>query len=123
MIEIQLEGAIPSKKNQRINTQSGRSFPSKEFTDWQESAIVQIRQQTRKRFLVPVELEVVCIFGRRTVSDLDNRLTSIMDMLHEALVIRDDRWEYVPKVSVEAEYKKGAKNGAIIRIYEVAPVA
>lgn len=123
MLEIRLAGAIPSKKNQRINTKEGKSFPSKEFSDWQNDAIKQVRLQTRKRFLVPVELEVVCLFGRRTVSDLDNRLTSILDMLHEALVIRDDRWEYVPKVSVEAKYIKGAKNGAIIRIYEVAPVA
>lgn len=123
MLEIRLEGAVPSKKNQRINTKSGMSFPSREFTDWQNDALKQVRIQTRKRFLAPVEIEVVCIFGRKTVCDLDNRLCSIMDMLKEALVIRDDNWQNVPKVSVEANYQKGVQNGAIIRIYEVAPVA
>lgn len=119
MIEIRLSGAIPSKKNQRINTKSGRSFASKEFTDWQTDALWQVRQQTRTRFLVPVSVDIICLFGRKTVSDLDNRLSSIMDMLKESLIIRDDKWEFVPSMSVRAHYQKGIENGAILRIREI----
>ncbi len=121
MVEITLEGNIPSKKNSRINTKSGRSFPSAKFTEWQDSAIWSLRSQTRERFFKPVAIEVTIIFGRLGVSDLDNRLTSILDMLVESLIIRDDRWEYVPKISVNAEYKKG-KPGAVIKIVETEAI-
>lgn len=121
MIEIRLDGAIPSKKNQRINTRSGRSFPSAEYTAWQESALWQVRQQTRERFFEPVALDITIIFGRNTRSDLDNRLASILDMLVESLVIRDDRWQYVPQITIKSEFKKNAA-GAIIRISPVDPV-
>lgn len=122
MLELTLEGAIPSKKNQRINRSDGKSFPSLEYSNWQKSAMIQVRQQTRQRFITPVEIEIICIFGRKVICDLDNRLSSILDMLKDTLVIKDDNWQCVPKVSVEAEYKKGVQNGAIIRIYEVKPI-
>lgn len=122
MLELRLDGAIPSKKNQRINISSGRSFPSKEFTDWQNYALKAVRIQTRKRFLVPVEIELICTFGDLLIRDMDNRLTSVLDMLKEAMVIRDDRWQYVPKASVEAAYVAGAPQSSIIRIYEVKPL-
>ena len=121
--EIRLEGSVPSKKNQRINTREGKSFPSKEFEQWQEDAMWQVRAQVRNlRIYVPVAIEVTVLFGRNSRADLDNRLTSILDMLVEAMVLRDDRFEHVPQMSVRAKYEKGAKPAALIRITEVEPV-
>ena len=121
-LEIVLNGNVPSKKNSRVRTRSGSYIPSKEFADWQVDAMWQVRQQTRERFFKPVCVDVTIIFGRKSKSDLDNRLTSILDMLVEALILRDDRYEYVPQMSARAEYRKN-EPGAIIRITEVAPVA
>lgn len=121
--EIRLEGSVPSKKNQRINTREGKSFPSKDFVKWQEDAMWQVRSQVRGlRIFVPVSIDVVIYFGRNSKADLDNRITSILDMLVECMVLRDDRFEYVPQMSCRAEYSKGAKAGALIKITEVAPV-
>lgn len=118
MVELQLEGSVPSKKNSRINRGDGMSFPSKKFIQWQDDALRQTRIQTRQRFLVPVAVEVIIYFGTMVRADLDNRLTSILDMLVEALVLPDDKWQDVPRMSVQAEYRKG-KPGAFVRITEL----
>ena len=118
MIELVLEGNVPSKKNQRINTKDGLSFSSKAFTDWQNEALKQVRLQTRQRFYLPVQIEVVIYFATLGKADVDNRLTSILDMLTEALVLRDDKWESVPLMKVEAAYRPKAP-GAFIRLEEL----
>lgn len=118
MIELVLEGSVPSKKNSRINRGDGKSFPSKKFMQWQDDALKQVRIQTRQRFYVPVSMEVIIYFGTNTRADLDNRLTSILDMLVEALVIRDDKWQDVPLIKVQAEHRP-RKPGAFIRISEL----
>jgi Holliday junction resolvase RusA-like endonuclease len=118
MIELVLEGSVPSKKNQRINRGDGVSFPSKKFIQWQGDALKQVRIQTRQRFYVPVSVEVIIYFGTKVRADLDNRLTSILDMLVEALVLRDDKWQDVPRIAVQAEYRKGSP-GAFVRISEL----
>jgi Holliday junction resolvase RusA-like endonuclease len=118
MIELQLEGNVPSKKNSRVRTRSGSSIPSRAFYDWQKSALLQVKTQTRARGLTNVSVEVIIYFGTNVRADLDNRLTSILDMLVEGLVLRDDKWQDVPLLQVQAEYRKGAP-GAFVRIVEL----
>jgi Holliday junction resolvase RusA-like endonuclease len=118
IITLQLAGNVPSKKNSRINRGDGMSFPSKRFEDWQNDALKQVRMQTRTRFLKPVGIEVIIYFGTKGRADLDNRLTSILDMLVEALVLKDDKWQDVPRMAVQAEYRK-RDPGAFIRISEL----
>ncbi len=118
MVELVLEGSVPSKKNQRINRGDGVSFPSNKFIQWQNDALIQVRRQTRHRFLVPVGIEIIVYFGTKVRSDLDNRLSSILDMLVEALVLPDDKWQDVPRIAIQAEFRK-SNPGAFIRITEL----
>lgn len=117
-VELVLEGSIPSKKNSRINRGDGVSFPSKKFIQWQNDALRQIRMQSRHRFFKPVSAEVIIYFGTNGRADLDNRLTSILDMLVEGLMLRDDKWQDVPLIQVQAEYRK-KHPGAFIRLTEI----
>lgn len=117
-VELVLEGNVPSKKNSRINRGDGKSFPSRAFEQWQRDAIRQTRIQTRERFYKPVQIEVIIYFATLTRADLDNRLTSILDMLVEALVLRDDKWQDVPLMKVQAEHRP-RKPGAFVRITEL----
>lgn len=121
IVELILEGSTPSKKNSRINRGDGVSFPSKKFIQWQNDALRQVRLQTRHRFFGPVSIELIVYFGTNIRADLDNRLTSILDMLVEGLVLRDDKWQDVPLMQAQAEYRKG-KPGAFIRITELPNV-
>lgn len=117
-VEITLDTSIPSKKNSRINTRDGKSFPNKKFIQWQQDAITILRRQTRHRFFKPVSLEVIIYFGTDARADLDNKVTSLLDMFVEALLIPDDKWQDVPLIKMQAEYRKG-KPGAFIRLEEL----
>jgi Holliday junction resolvase RusA-like endonuclease len=119
MIELILEGNVPSKKNSRIRTRSGSSIPSRAFYDWQNEALKQVKTQTRARGLTGVSVEVTIYFGTNIRADLDNRLTSVLDMLVEGLVLRDDKWQDVPYMAVQGEYRKG-KPGAYVCITDLA---
>lgn len=119
-VKLTLVGSIPSKKNSRVRTRAGAYIPNKAFYDWQTDALWQIRQQTRERFFKPVSVAVTIVFGTKGRADLDNRLTSILDMLVEALILHDDKWQDVPEMTVKAAYEK-RQPGATICITEVAP--
>lgn len=118
MIELVLEGDVPSKKNSRDRTRAGASIPNKKFVQWQNDALVEIRRQTRQRFLGLVQVEIIVYFATLGRADLDNKCTSIYDMLVEAMVLKDDYWESVARQVHEAAYRQG-KGGAFIRITEL----
>lgn len=118
IVELTLEGSVPSKKNSRINLRSGVSLPSKKFVQWQDDAMSQVRIQTPERFYKPVQIEVIIYFATLAKADLDNRLTSILDMLVECVVLRDDKWQDVPLMKVQAEHRP-KNGGAFIRITEL----
>lgn len=94
------------------------SFPSKKFVQWQDTAMRQVRIQTRERFYKPVSIEVIIYFATLARADLDNRLTSILDMLVECVMLRDDKWQDIPLMKVQAEHRP-RKPGAFIRIIEL----
>jgi len=118
IVEIKLSGNIPSKKNSRINRGDGMSFPSRAFENWQEIALANVHLQTRVRFTNPVSLEVIVYFSTDARADLDNRVTSILDMLVKSMVILDDKWQQVPMISMQAEYRP-KRPGAFIRLTEL----
>jgi Holliday junction resolvase RusA-like endonuclease len=117
-IEFNLEGTIPSKKNSRINTKDGRSFPSRAHEQWQGDAIRQVRMQTRERTRGHLQIEVILYFATLGKADTDNKVTSILDMLVEALVLKDDYWESVTRTVYEAAYRPG-KPGAFVRLTQL----
>lgn len=118
IVELKLAGNIPAKKNSRINRGDGMSFPSRDFENWQTTAMQNVRLQTRVRFSYPVSMEVIIYFGSDTRADLDNRLTSILDMLVKCMVLPDDKWQDVPMIALQAEYRKN-RPGAFIRMTEL----
>lgn len=118
MIELVLDGNVPSKKNSRVRTKSGSYIPNRNFYDWQNDALKQVSTQAKQIHLTNVSVEVIIYFGTNVRADLDNRLTSILDMLVEGMILRDDKWQDVPQLAVQAEYRKGAP-GAFIRITEL----
>lgn len=117
-VELIFSGTIPSKKNSRINLKSGVSIPSGKFSKWQKDAITELRRQTRHRFLKPVGIEVIIYFGTVGKADIDNKVTSLLDMFVAALLLTDDQWHSVPIMKVQAEYRKN-QPGAFVRIEEL----
>lgn len=110
-----ISGECPSKKNSRINTRSGRSFPSKRYTEWLDSALFQLvdqiadfrRDGKELAFERGLELTVTFYHGDLKRRDSDNQLSSVLDMLVDAQVIPDDNWEILPVKHIFDAYDKG----------------
>lgn len=52
-------------------------------------------------FTCPFSVSVGIGFGNRIRRDLDNALTSVLDLIKDAGIIEDDDWNHVRRVSCE----------------------
>ena len=98
-MKITIRGRIPSKKNSRINTRSGRSFPSSKYKAWHKDASLQILnapKQTQKN----VVLTFYMPDNRRC--DLTNKAESVMDLLVDNGIFDDDAWQVTGDVHLKS---------------------
>lgn len=109
MLFLRIDGETPAKKNSRINTRSGRSFPSKKYQDWHKTAVNVVKLQNNVVFAPissPVKIEMIFIHGDKRRRDSDNGCSSILDTLVDAGVLFDDCYEIVKELSIKNEYEK-----------------
>lgn len=102
-ITAQIQAPIPSKKNNRVVLKNGVNIPSKEFRLWYRRHIGQFKdiQRKHKTFSCPVSVSLGISFGDRRRRDLDNALTSVMDLIKDSGLIIDDDWVHVTRESCE----------------------
>lgn len=91
--KIVIYGSTPSKKNSRINTRSGRSFPSSKYTAWHKHASLQL---IGVRPFVTTVLTISFFVGDKRKFDLTNKAESIMDLLVDNGIIEDDNYSVIP---------------------------
>lgn len=107
MMKIVLIGEVPSKKNSRINTRSGRSFPNPRYTQWHDYAILQVRSQLQGWTAPePCSFTVHFFHDLKRRRDSDNAMSSLLDMLKDNGTIRDDCWEIVRHIEIFNDYDK-----------------
>lgn len=117
-MDLILHGEVPSKKNSRINTGSGRSFPSRRYTSWHDMAVIEIRRQwSCWRIDIPCKLSLEFVHGDLRRRDSDNGLSSVLDTLVDAGVLEDDSWAIVREIRVSNRYEKNNPH-CIVRIKE-----
>lgn len=100
---ITIKGRIPSKKNSRItNTKTGRSFPSKKYTEWHKGATVQLLEQGAPKNKVKFIEQIHLIFYAPDMrpADLTNKSESIMDLLKDYGLMEDDNWFVCPDIHI-----------------------
>lgn len=120
---IELSGDIPSKKNSRITLRNGRTIPSKRFQVWHDIAIVMTKLAVQKQIktysyisnLMSYNIDITFYMGTKRRTDIDNKVSSILDMLVDAGVLEDDDWTHVPSIQAHAVYRK-SQPGATITI-------
>lgn len=99
--KITLRGETPSKKNSRVNTRSGRSFPSKNYSQWHAGAVSEIKRQWEGGPLAePLGVVLVFLHKDKRRRDSDNQASSVLDTLVDAGVLQDDSWRIVRWISV-----------------------
>ncbi len=102
MPKIIIKGRCPSKKNSRINTRSGRSFPSAKYTAWHKDASIQlITQEAPQISSSDITLTFWMPDNRRC--DLTNKAESIMDLLVDSALIIDDCWQEINPIHLYCE--------------------
>lgn len=118
---IRLTAPIPSKKNSRLVVGRGRgralNIPSEQYREWHKANLGSVRAQIAGLPLpaAPVELRLCIYLADRRRRDLDNALSSVLDLLVDAGALKDDSWAVVPRMQVEAELAP-ASAGAVVEI-------
>lgn len=96
ILHLKIDGRIPSTKNNRRNFRR-TSLPSERATQWQETAASQILQYRGMKIAKSdIQFEFWMPDNRKT--DLDNKVTSLLDLLKNLEVIKDDSWQCVPSI-------------------------
>ena len=103
---FRLNGEVPAKKNSRIVLKNGKNIPSAKYQKWHEEnlAVVfcqAVRQRLREPLSCPVSVCVEFCHKDNHRRDGDNGLSSILDLLVDAAVLKDDCWQIVRNVIVE----------------------
>ena len=92
-MKFKLKGNIPSKKNSRINTRSGRSFPSRKYSEWHEDAGWQIK--SLKPIKHRIKIDYIFTPKDRRLFDVSNKIESINDLLVDMGIIEDDNYKFL----------------------------
>lgn len=107
---FKIEGETPAKKNaNKISFKTKRTYKTKVFKNWHESALAQIRlfgDIPETPIETPVFIYIKFIHGDYVRRDSDNQCSSVMDLLMDAGVLKDDNWKIVKSISIKNEYKK-----------------
>jgi Holliday junction resolvase RusA-like endonuclease len=102
MITLTIRGPIPAKKNENKITCAGRyprTYKSKRFINWYEPALEELGY-TYKGETIEQTKSIVLRYYLKTKrkKDLTNISESIMDLLVDARVLKDDEYKVVPDV-------------------------
>lgn len=111
--KLTIEGETPSKKNSKLRTSTGYMIPSKAHQKWHEDAMLQVRGQLARMekrphmIDTPVAISLLFFHGDNVRRDSDNQAASIMDLLQDAEILEDDRWQIVRILNIYNHYDKG----------------
>jgi Holliday junction resolvase RusA-like endonuclease len=93
---FELKGNIPSKKNSKRWIQRGhRKFlvPSEDHEAWHEAAMWDIKAQGPLPETIEKAEVVITIYSEnKRAGDLSNKAESVMDLLVDLEIIKDDNW-------------------------------
>ena len=102
---IILVGRIPSKKNsrQQVRLRNGRriNVPSKAYKAWHRDASSQLKGEKFSPNAYGVEITFYMPDNRR--ADLTNKAESIMDLLVDNGILKDDSWQHIRWILLTCE--------------------
>ena len=119
-MKIIIQGETPSKKNSRITLRNGRTIPSKRYQEWHKLAMLQVFAQCHiQKPIEKCSISMTFYHGDLRRRDSDNGATSVLDLLTDCEIIKDDNWQVVNQLNIKNEYDKG-KPRVIVLIEEEA---
>lgn len=96
-----LNGEIVPKARPR-GTPNGRHYLPKNYREWKEAAIWELKQQHNGMAIaVPVGVEIILLGKHRRRGDADNIAGAILDAMVQAGILVDDNLSRVPSLSIK----------------------
>ena len=88
-----------------INTRGGRIVvrPNNDYTDWHRLATNELRAQKPATGVEKAIVEIKFNLPDNRARDLTNMAESIMDLLVDNGILKDDSWQIVKAVTLTAE--------------------
>ena len=104
LLSYVLDGETPSKKNNRIGLRSGKNITSEKYRKWLQAKKIELYRRgiLRQPIDKPVKISFVFYHKDERTRDTDNQISSILDLLKDAKVIKDDNWKIVRRISARA---------------------
>ena len=120
VIRYVLTGEVACKKNSnKFDGRTGNVYKTEHFRKWHSYAMLQVKAQGVPKIpLERYEARFVLYHATRRRIDSDNQVTSLLDLMQDALVVRDDCWTCVPHKEIDDVYRKG-KGGAEIELIPI----
>lgn len=109
VMNITITGRVPSKKNSKRKIQRGHKtfmVPSKEHEEWHEDASWQLYTQKKQVGIERCSISIMFYMPDRRRADLTNKAESVMDLLVDNGILKDDSWQVVRPMTLDAEYDK-----------------
>mgnify|MGYP003114090899 CR=1 FL=1 len=101
-VSFTLPGIPVAKKNRRRNF-GNKSLPSVNYLTWEAMACAEIAQCWKGPTIAKVEQMTLHFYiDTNSRLDVDNCVTSCLDMLQKADVIIGDHWQVLPRYSVDS---------------------
>lgn len=101
-MKITLLDQTPAKKNARIGiVRNGRvmNFPSKAYKSWQQESLWQLKG-LKEITEYPVAVWVTFYMKDNRKRDLDNMLSSVLDVLQDSGILKGDDWKHVYSIMI-----------------------
>lgn len=107
-MKLTISGDCPSKKNgKRIvtNKKTGKPFmiSSERHNNWEKEALVELKNQFKDYKIVDYPISVTAVFynGSLRRKDLDNQISSVLDVMVKAGVLEDDNVKFVDSIQLQ----------------------
>ncbi len=102
-----LDGNIPSKKN-RVRFGKNGTYHDKTFTEWHKQAMLQLAPQWKINAWIShaKEVSISFTYGTHRAKDLTNCAESIMDLLVDLYILKDDSFQICPCIILKGCYIK-----------------
>lgn len=109
-----ITGETPAKKNSRIVLKDGRNIPGGRHRKWHAAAMAELKAQLMlmedeapRGIESETRIRMTFYHGDNRRRDSDNGASSILDLLTDCGIIRDDKWQIVRLLEIRNFYEKG----------------
>ncbi len=107
-MKLTISGDCPSKKNNKrivTNRKTGKPFiiSSERHNTWESTALVELKQQFEGCKVTDYPIGITAIFynGSKRRKDLDNQISSVLDVMVKAGVIEDDNVNFIDSIQLQ----------------------